>query len=421
MKKVSLILAVIMLLAVAVCTTYLLTFQSVTRMASERVDAIEKQYDDTYGAYSRLFEVIREFKEMYVRDIDVSEDEIVDQLIYEYLYMTGDLYADYYTAEELQQLEDDMNGRAVGIGVQVSYNPDEEAIEIFRVVSGSPAEAAGILPGDLIVGVKDAEGVWQKVSELGYNESVNCVSGEEGTAAELEIKRSGEVKTLLFRIIRAPFISNTVTFKVTDADEKVGYVRVTEFDNTTPTGFSEAFDALLKKGCDSIVVDMRGNPGGYLTSVTDVLEMILPEGPMVRTIDKEGNDIVICSASGQGPYRNVPIAVLVDENTASAAELFSSSLQDYAKRGELNATIVGVQTYGKGSMQTTALLPDGSALKVTYRLYCPPFSPNYDGVGVTPDIVVPMAEKWADRSVYLVPEAEDNQLAAAIEALHPAK
>lgn len=420
MKKVSLILAAVMLVVVAVCTTYLLTFQSVYRSAREEVAEIEQKYSDVYGDYGRLIRVISEFEDMYVGELAVDKEEIINDLIYEYLYLTGDTYADYFTPEELAEMQRKMQGNASGIGVQVAYDPDSDAIQIFYVVSGSPAEAAGLLPDDRIIGVKDKSGTWQYVKDIGYSEIVSLVAGETGTAVELSVLRSGETEPCVISVVRADFVSQTVHYKVCDADAKVGYVRITEFNDTTPGGFSEAFDTLTRKsGCDSIVVDLRANPGGYLDSVVSVLDMILPAGPMVRTIDKDGNEETICFASGDAPYGDVPIAVLVDGNTASAAELFSIAVQDYTKRGEMQATIVGTQTFGKGCMQTTKMMPDGAAVKVTYRMFCGPYAPNFHGVGVTPDVHIPMTENWADRSVYLVPEAEDNQLAAAIAVLHP--
>ena len=420
MKKITVILAVVMLVVVTVCTTYFWTYGSVYRDAREELDGIRAEYEATYGDYTRLMDVIRQFEDLYVTDLATDKEEIVNTLIYDYLYMTGDLYADYYTPEELEEMQREMDGNMSGIGVQVSYDPDADAIQVFSVVGGSPAEAAGILPDDRITAVKDDSGVWQTVSERGYSEIVGLVSGEIGTTVELTVSRPGTAEPITFSIVRAAFVSKTVHYKTCDADDKIGYVRIMEFNNTTPGGFAEAFDALLDAGCDSIVVDLRTNPGGYLNSVAEVLDMILPEGPMVRTIDKDGNEEIICCASGDAPYVGVPIAVLVNDGTASAAELFSIAVQDYTKRGEMHATIVGTQTYGKGCMQTTTILPDGGAVKVTYRMFCGPYAPNFHGVGVTPDVSVAMTEKWATRSVYLVPEAEDNQLAAAIAVLHPA-
>ena len=163
-------------------------------------------------------------------------------------------------------------------------------------------------------------------------------------------------------------------------------------------------------------MDVRNNPGGYLNTIQDILDTLLPEGPVIRTIDKKGTEAVVYESDSE--YLAVPIAVLVNGNTASAAELFASALQDYAARGEVDAVIVGVQTYGKGSMQTIERLPDGSGVKATYRYYCPPYSDNYDGIGVMPDVVVELDEALVGKNVYLITDEEDNQLAAAIAALN---
>ena len=188
-------------------------------------------------------------------------------------------------------------------------------------------------------------------------------------------------------------------------------VKITGFDRATPDQFFAAVQTLLDGGCTRLVVDVRNNPGGELQAICTVLDYLLPYGPVIRTVDREGNEEVIYRSDAKA--LDVPMAVLVNENTASAGELFCSALQDYEK-----AVIVGTQTYGKGSMQTIRQLSDGSGLSVTYRYYCPPFSDNYDGVGVTPDVVVEPAGAMLEKNIYKITDEEDNQLQAAVAELN---
>jgi carboxyl-terminal processing protease len=188
-------------------------------------------------------------------------------------------------------------------------------------------------------------------------------------------------------------------------------VKITGFDRATPNQLFAAVQDLLDSGCTRLVVDVRNNPGGELQGICSVLDYLLPYGPVIRTIDRDGNEEVIYRSDAKA--LDVPMAVLVNENTASAGELFCSALQDYKK-----AVIVGTQTYGKGSMQTIRQLSDGSGLSVTYRYYCPPFSDNYDGVGVAPDVVVEPAGAMLEKNIYKITDEEDNQLQAAVAELN---
>ena len=172
-----------------------------------------------------------------------------------------------------------------------------------------------------------------------------------------------------------------------------------------------AVETLTAEGCEKLVIDLRYNPGGELSSIVTTLDYILPEGPIIRIFDANGKEVdAYYSESGE---LDVPMAVLVNENTASAAELFTAAVRDYDK-----AVIVGTTTYGKGCMQSTIPLSDGGAVTVTNHMYNPPFSDNYHGVGIVPDVEVELDESLEDKNFYKITDEEDNQLTAAVEALN---
>lgn len=396
-------------IALAVVLSALLTLQITSAyLGGKHQEELAAAYESVAN-YEKLVEADQLFRSLYIKDID--EEELIDGILTGYVYGTGDRYAAYYPADEFEQYMADLSGDAEGIGVNVIYNADYNAIEIISVMPESPALEAGVQPGDIVVYVglgEDAE----SVAELGYYGALAKLQGKAGTMAEFTVARGKNLTEYVdFSIERGYVTEQTVLSHVYALDATVGVVKITGFDLVTPTQFADAVNSLLAEGCDKFVIDVRYNPGGELTSICAVLDALLPEGPIIRTIDKEGNEETIYESDAD--VFDIPMAVLVNGSTASAAELFASALQDYDK-----GTIVGTQTYGKGSMQTVRQLSDGSAISVTYRYYCPPFSDNYDGVGVTPDVVVELDEALREKNIYKITDEEDNQLRAAVEALY---
>lgn len=375
----------------------------------EKLAEIKEQYDDQYDSfiskYKKLIELSQAYEELYVGEID--EEKLEEMILTGYVIGTGDKYGGYYTAEEMEDLLNSLDGELHGIGVSVIYNSELSAIEIITVMPDSPALEAGICAGDYVVYVGSGENA-ESVAELGYDVAVDKLRGEEGTVVEFTVYRNGEY--IEYSLVRRKIVEQTVLYHVYDLDSTVGVIKVTGFNKKTPEQFIAAVDELTAGGCTSLVVDVRNNPGGELTAICEVLDYLLPAGPIIRTIDKEGNEKTV--ATSDASYNDIPLSVIVNGSTASAAELFASALQDYDR-----ATVIGTQTYGKGSMQTIKYLSDGSGYRVTYRLYCPPFSDNYDGVGVTPDIVEDLDEALKTVNPYKISDEEDNQLRRAVEAL----
>ena len=402
MKKKISVGASIVLVLLAALLTFQVTFTVMSVKHREEMTAAYAHLE----SFNKLLEVDAMYRNLYVKDLD--EDELIDGILAGYVMGSGDRFGAYYPAEEFQTYMDSLNGDMQGIGVNVIWNADYGAIEIINVMPDSPALEAGVEPGDLIVYVGDE---MESVADLGYYGALAKLQGKAGTTAVFTVARGKHYEeTVSFSILRGYVTEQTVMYHVYALDSTVGVVKITGFDRATPDQFFHAVQTLLAGGCTRLVVDVRNNPGGELQAICSVLDYLLPSGPVIRTVDRDGNEEVIYYSDAKA--LDVPMAVLVNENTASAGELFCSALQDYDK-----AVIVGTQTYGKGSMQTIRQLSDGSGLSVTYRYYCPPFSDNYDGVGVAPDVVVEPAGAMLEKNIYKITDEEDNQLQAAVAEL----
>lgn len=356
---------------------------------------------------SKLSEVDALYRNYYIGELD--DDTLIDGVIAGYVAGTGDDYAAYYNTESFEVFMSDLEGEVAGIGVTVIYNTDYKAIEVISVVDNSPALEAGIQPGDLIVYVGEER---EAVSEIGYYPAINKLKGAAGTHAVFTVFRGDDYgEALDFDIVRAVVDAQSVMHHIYALDDKIGVIKISEFDGNTPVQFVAAVEDLQSKGCEKLVIDLRYNPGGELNSIVTTLDYILPDGPIVRIMDADGNEVK--TYYSEATELNMPMSVLVNGSTASAAELFTSAVRDYNK-----ATIVGTTTYGKGCMQTTIPLSDNSAVSITYRMYNPPFSENYHGVGIVPDIEVELDESLAGKNIYKITDEEDNQLAAAVKALN---
>ncbi len=347
---------------------------------------------------------IQELIDKYnIREYD--PDALRDLALYGYVAGIGDPYAGYFPAESFRDLNDGLKGDMQGIGISVIYSPELGGIQIVDVFPDSPALKAGLAVGDVITFCGED---YESVISLGYEAALSTLRGEEGTVAKFVVNRDGE--EIEFEVERAYITEQSVRYRLYSEDKTVGIIRITGFNSATVEQFTEALDALTEKGVEKLVFDVRNNPGGELKSICQVIDMIVPEGPVIR-LQYKGKDIETYYNS-DGNEINMPMAVLANGQTASAAELFTSALKDYGK-----AVVVGTLTYGKGCMQSILPLKDGGGVKLTTALYYPPFSDNFDGDGVEPDIEVEMEGDAAKKSLYVISDTEDTQLQAAIAAI----
>ena len=363
--------------------------------------------------------------------LELDDDVLMEAVLKAYVSATGDKYAEYFTAEEYERFTDENQGEMVGVGISVIQNTELSCIEIINVLPDSPAIMAGVLPGDYITYVGLGENK-QSVAEIGYTQALDLLVGEKGTKAEFVVLRDGE--EIEFSIVRDKVNSVSVTGRACEIAgyEKVGIIKITEFNLTTPEQFEKEVDKLLASGCEKFVFDVRYNPGGDLRSIQAVLSYFLNDGDtFIRIVDNKGNettqkisavqykgDYASCSIEKKdiAKYRDLDFAVLTNGSTASAAELFTSALMDYG----LSIT-VGETTYGKGTMQTTYSLESygyGGALKLTTKYYNPPLSESYEGKGITPDFVEELDEALQNVNIYKITDEEDNQLRRAITELY---
>ncbi len=404
-KRVSILTTVIIAILVAI-VTFQVTFIAVDSAYSKKMNEAISAAGYDSELFVRLSELVSIYNSKYIGEMD--EQKTIEYVLDAYV-ASIDKYGQYLTDEEFDALMTDYNAELVGIGVHVIYNADYNCIEIVNVMPDSPAMEAGVEPGDLVVYVGE-----QSVAELGYYPAIDLIKGEIGTYAEFTVYRGKDYSEVIeFSVRRDKVTEQTVMHHVISFDETVGYVKILNFDNGTYEQFVAAVNELQNSGCEQFIIDVRYNPGGLLTSVVDVLDYLLPAGPIVRLVDNEGNEEVINSDAG---YANLDFVVICNGSTASAGELFTSAIMDYDA-----ALVIGEVTYGKGTVQSISALGQGGGLSISYKLYSPPYSDNFEGVGIKPDIVEPLSEELADKSVFKITDEEDNQIGRAIKALKTGK
>ena len=349
--------------------------------------------------YEKLSTMIAMIEGYYVHGYE--ESKLWEDMYHSLARALGDDYSQYLTAEEYNSLIDSADGDFVGIGVHATYDIDTHGIYIFGVIPNSPAEKAGLKKGDIVI---KAEGI--EATEKNYYDMLDSVRGKAGTNVNVTVLR-GEEK-LDFIITRQAVESENVLYQKLDGN--IAYIRILSFaDTRVSEEFVSKIALAQSEKCEKFIFDVRNNGGGYLDEILAVLDILLPEGPIINIVDKNGKTQTHNSDKN---CINGEMVVLCNGNTASAAELFTAALRDY----EL-AKIVGQKTFGKGTMQTTRLLSDGSALKLSVAYYNPPSNVSYDKIGIKPDYEVTLTEYWENR-YFKMPMDEDTQLQKAIELLN---
>lgn len=321
---------------------------------------------------------------------EVDDEKAKDSIYKAYLSSYGDKYTVYYTADEYKKLTETTNGTFSGIGA-VCQISSEGGILLVDVYESGAGYKAGLRSGDRIIQVDGTD-----VTDMDLSSAVALVKGEKGTQVGLKIVRDGATSD--YTVVRDEIEVQTVNYAITE--DNIGYISVSQFENVTAKQFKAAIEDLKSEGAKGIIIDIRNNPGGLLTTVISMLKDILPNGLIVYTEDKDGNRKEY--SDNDNEELDMPLAVLVNGNSASASEIFAGAIQDYDK-----GVIVGTQTFGKGIVQTVKPLTDGSAIKFTIAKYFTPKGQDIHGKGVTPDVVVEY-DKDAD---------EDTQISAALESV----
>ncbi len=344
----------------------------------------------------KLSEIDSIIRSEYMGAID--EANLQDHIAAGYIAGIGDRYASYYSVEDTKDKLNSLAGSEVGLGLQVTQR-DDGSVVIFNVMPGAPAEKAGVQEGDII---SEAEG--QSVADMSLSEIQDLLVGTVGTTANFTVTRGEE--TIPFSILRENYTNVSVSYMVIDG---IGYVDVDEFNESTDEQFIAAMEDLQSQGVSGVVFDMRNNLGGTLDSVAKSLDYLVPEGPIVYKAAKNSSREVLYSSDSNEV--DLPMMVLVNDQTASAAELFACALRDYGK-----AQLVGTLTYGKGCMQNFEQLSDGSGINFTVANFDPPKSENFDGKGLIPDFEVTLTDEQKD-NFYLLAKEEDPQLQKALSLL----
>ena len=339
----------------------------------------------------------------YYEDVDV---DAMKEGLYQGLFNALDQYSQYFTKEEYDELmKSDVSGSYSGIGATLNQNSDTKQVTVVSVQDGSPAQEAGIQAGDVIVKADDYTAADMELSEF-----VSHLKGEEGTKVTVQIYRSSDHSYKDLTLTRKSLEIKTVDSQM--LENNVGYIRITEFVQTTTGQFETALNDLKAQGMTSLIVDLRSNPGGLVSSVTDILQNIIPKGMIVYTEDKYNNRNEYQSTGEK--QLDMPLVVLINENSASASEIFAGAVKD-----RQCGTLIGTTTFGKGIVQGIQNLSDGSGAKMTTSRYYTPNGVCIQGKGIEPDITLEYQFLGNDDQAYSY--SLDNQIQKALEVLKDQK
>ena len=395
---------IVMLVVLTAFLTFIFTTIYITKKynLSDGDQTISSLFSASSSSDDKLTKSLKNIKSIlkkyYLNDID--EDKAIDGAIEGYVSSLGDQYTEYIPKDEMEDYTQNLMGNYVGIGIYMSQNTKDNTIVVLTPIKYSPAEEAGILPGDIIKKINDVEYTGENMTA-----AANNIKGAEGTKVKLEIQRGQEIKT--FEITRKKITTNPVIAE--KLDNNIGYLEVTSFDENTAENFKSKYEELKAQGIDSLIIDLRNNGGGLVEEALKIADYIVPKGKeLLVTVDKDGKEKV--EKSKEDVLIDMPIVVLVNKNSASSSEILAGALKDLNE-----ATIVGTTTYGKGVIQQFLTLRDGSGLKVTVEEYYTPNRTKINGVGIEPNEKIELPETITNPLT--VDRKDDTQLQKSIELL----
>lgn len=351
----------------------------------------------------KIKEIDRQLKQRYLEEID--KDKMYEAAVKGYVDALGDPYTTYFTPEEYENFNRDLSGTYEGIGVPIVKDAETKAVTVIAPYKDSPGEKAGLKAGDIILAVDGED-----ITAIEVDEVARKIRGKKGSKVTLTIQRKKGKKN---DVLDIPIIRDEVVIPTIDAkmmENRIGYIAIYGFDEPTGSQFKKELNELKRQGLKGLIIDLRGNPGGYLEIAVEIADEIMKDGLVVYIEDKNGNRDDF-SANNPAELK-VPIAVLVNKGSASASEILAGALKDHKL-----ATIVGTTTFGKGLVQNTIPFLDGSALKVTVAKYFTPNGNYIHSKGIEPDVVVPLDEPEEEQDSANKADKIDNQLQKALEII----
>lgn len=376
--------------ALTVCITMLVSQQ----VFSGTLSGLSQQR----ALFDKLYEIDDKIQQYYYGEVD--EAALYEGAAQGYVNGLGDPYAAYSGVEDSQLNAAENQGQQVGIGITVVRHPDNGTIYVARVDAEGPARQAGIQPGDEIIRVDG-----QAVADIGYSQAVELLLGDAGSLVTVVVRTTDETGAAVevpYSIERTEFTHTSVYAHMIGT---AGYIQITTFDEATTEQFKTAVQSMVDQGATGLIFDVRNNGGGLVDATAAMLDYLLPEGDIISATYADGTTEVLHTSDAS--EIDLPMAVLTNEQTASAAELFAAAIRDYDK-----GVLIGSTTYGKGVMQRTYTLSDGSSVRFTIAAFNPPSGENFNDIGVSPDLQIDLTEDQ-QKYYYLLSDTEDPVIAAA--------
>lgn len=390
----------VMLVILTVFLTFILTTMYIAKkynLPQTDIKSLINSSSDKSSLSNVINNIQKILDDNYLNDMD--KEKMAETAVKGYVAGLGDPYTQYISKDEMEEYKTSLLGNFVGIGIYMVANTEKNTVEVVAPIKESPAEEAGILPGDTIISV---DGIKYTAEQM--DEAADAIKGKEGTTVKLEILRNQELKN--FEITRRKVVTNPVESK--KLENNIGYIQITSFDEETAESVKLKFEELKKQGITSLIIDLRNNGGGLVDSALQIADYIVPKGKeLLITVDKDKKEKI--EKAKENVLIDMPVVLLVNKNSASASEILAGALKDLDE-----ATIVGTTTYGKGVIQELLSFRDGSGLKVTTHEYYTPNRNKINGVGIEPDEVVELPKEV---NILNVKEENDIQLKKAIEIL----